>query len=221
MSATPSRTHVNIPSLSISPNDERRCWTLASTPSGTRQAAIASRDSVADASYVLPDRALLIRKVWLDFILQGHKVLEIRGVRHHFAGSSIYLLETKTGCVRGRAILGAARELTEQEVLDNADAIDAMGYDHPMAWPLTHVEALPEVWHIPGRARQGCVTWVPRNRWEAFSDSGQSALAPLSPKRRRLRGEKSHPEPLPISDSLSPTTPPIVRRRPAADLALL
>jgi hypothetical protein len=118
--------------------------------------------------------------VWLDQIMAGTKSLEIRGGRHHKEGN-IYLLETKTGRVRGRCYLHPARPLTPEEELANASALAATGYKTPMAWPLSDVTPEVPEWFISGAARQGNVIWVPRARWEACP-IGTPAI-----KRRRIQ----------------------------------
>jgi len=115
----------------------------------------------------LPDRALVLRARWLNLILEGRKTVEIRGCNHSCPGP-IYLLESKTGRVRGRATLCPARDLTPEEFLENTDAIEDRRYERPRAGPLTDVMALDAVWVVSAPARRGCVTWVTRHRWEKY-----------------------------------------------------
>ena len=140
---------------------------------------------VADA--VAPDRCLVVRGFWLDRILTGQKTLDIRGCQHKFEGP-VYLLESKSGRVRGIATLGAARALTPEEMVDNQEAVIAMNYKHTWAWPITGVVVLTEPWLVSVQARQYCPTWVPRVRWEAFpSFADPQAEAPPAKKQRLVR----------------------------------
>jgi hypothetical protein len=132
----------------------------------------------------LPDRALVLKSHSLDLILSGVKTIEIRGRDHRFAGQAIYLLETKTGRVRGTARLGAARELAAAELEENRAALDALAYRRPRAWPLTEVQTLATSWQMSAQARQYCPTWVPRQRWTEFPATDAAAPPPTTTTRR-------------------------------------
>ena len=157
---------------------------------------------------VLPDRALAIKTQWLDLILAGTKTIEIRGCNHNFAGQAIYLLETRTGLVRGTARLSAARELSAAEVEDNRAGLDAMAYRRPRAWPLTEVVTLATPWQMSGQARSSCQTWVPRQRWERFPVLG-AEQATTTPRReevvsgllQRRRPRRARRPSLPVEDA--------------------
>jgi hypothetical protein len=144
-----------------------------------------------------PDRCLVLKRVWLDKILAGQKSLDIRGCRHSFAGHPVYLLESKSGRVRATATLGAARPLTPEELVENKEAVDAMQYKRPLAWPLTGVVALAEPWIVSARARECLPTWVPRARWEAFPADPQAEAPPaireggMSALRQRLHSRRT------------------------------
>jgi hypothetical protein len=124
----------------------------------------------------LADRALPLKAKWLDLILAGDKALDIRGTNHHLAGQMVYLLETKTGRVRGSARLGASRPLTQAERVEHQAGLAEMGYEKPTAWPLTEVSPVDPEWTISKAARSKCPTWVLRRRWEQFPvEVGQPA----------------------------------------------
>ena len=114
---------------------------------------------------VLPDRALVIHPKWLQLILNGEKTIEIRGKGHNAMGQ-IYLLEAKTGAVKAIATLHPHRDLTEGEKITNREAIEAMNYQKPVAWPLADIVKLDAPWFISAEARKYCPTWIPRSRWE-------------------------------------------------------
>ena len=112
--------------------------------------------------------------------MAGSKVLEIRGNRHNQEGK-IFLLEAKSGRVRGRCYLHPARDLTPEELIANKKALEAMGYKTPLAWPLSDVCVEVPEWSISAAARLGCVRWVTRARWEACPIGTPAA------KRRRVQ----------------------------------
>jgi hypothetical protein len=120
----------------------------------------------------------VVKSHWLDQILSGAKTIEIRGCDHHYVGHAIYLLESRTGRVRGTARLGAPRGLAAAELEENRAGVDEMAYRRPRAWPLTEVETLATPWQISAKARQYCPTWVPRQRWEQFPATGAAAPPP-------------------------------------------
>ena len=114
-----------------------------------------------------PQRALLVTKHWLDQILAGDKRIEVRNGEHKASGH-IYLAETKTGIVRACAQLEPARPLTAAECDLYKHFLTNKNYKRPMAWPLFDVVPLAEPWTFSGKARQGCVIWIPRSRWEQY-----------------------------------------------------
>ena len=121
----------------------------------------------------IPQRALCVKKLWLDLMLAGSKTIEIRGKRHSYAGELVYLVETKTGLVRAIARFEAARPLHQAEEIENSDALAATGYKYPFAWPVTIVVRLKEpLWAISAEARKYCPSWVPRSRWESYPSAG-------------------------------------------------
>ena len=121
-------------------------------------------------SMLAPDNALMVRRYWLDKIIAGEKVIEIRNTKHNKEGY-IYLVETKSGGVRATAYLGASRELTVAELEENQEGNAAMSYTTPYAWPLREVVALPLPWTMSPMARRYCPRWVPRARWERYPTS--------------------------------------------------
>ena len=149
---------------SIRPRPKTTCNENASSAAG---AATPAR-RVATPRPTSPERALKVKARWLNLILEGKKTVEIRSHCHSFAGHPIYLLETKTGRVRGRATLGAARDLTPEEMEEHKEALTALKYPKPRAWPLTDVARLEREWIMSGEARQSSVIWVKRRRWEEY-----------------------------------------------------
>ena len=128
-----------------------------------------------------PERALCIRKRWLDMMLAGEKLIEIRSRRHSFAGDLVYLVETKTGFVRATARFGEARPLTQSELQTNAAALLATGYKTPHAWPIMELSPLPPPhWIVTSKARFNMTSWMPRSRWEQFPSDRPENLAPVA-----------------------------------------
>ena len=66
-------------------------------------------------------RSLALKPFWLAKIMKGEKSLEIRGKQHNFVGERIFLHETGSGLIKATAVLEAARELTEDEKVQNAE----------------------------------------------------------------------------------------------------
>ena len=139
----------------------------------------------AAANDDLPRRALVIHPKWLNLILNGEKTIEIRGKGHNATGR-IYLLEAKTGIVKAIATLRPHRDLTETEKTSNREAIEAMNYANPLAWPLVDIVKLDAPWFISAEARKYCPTWVPRSRWEKLP------AKPSLPKEKKANIVKAH-----------------------------
>ena len=113
-----------------------------------------------------PERGLIITRQWLDEILSGMKTLEIRSRNHSFAGQRVYLVEKKSGRVRGAAILGSCRPLTKKEERINQAALKFTHYVAPIAWLLHEVSRFETPWVMSGAARTNSQPWVLRYRWE-------------------------------------------------------
>ena len=142
-----------------------------------------------DRQRELPPRAaLIIKQPWLDRIISGEKTIEIRRTANRkYAGQPVYLSESGTGRVLAIAVFEASRSLTDEERALNAEALAYMNYPKPLAWPISRVRALPEPWMMPSEARESCVIWIPRDRWELFAtpggDARPAAKAAARPKR--------------------------------------
>ena len=150
-----------------------------------------------------PERGLCLKRQWMDLMLCGEKVIEIRSRRHSFAGDLVYFIETKTGFVRGTARFGAARHLTKIELQANAAALAATKYAEPFAWPILEITPLPEPhWIVSGKARFNMTGWLPRQRWEKFP-ADVDVLEPLwaSPRAGAVAAEgPAFKRPLDVGD---------------------
>jgi len=111
-------------------------------------------------------KGLIIKKKWLDKILRGEKVWEIRGSGCSYTGE-IALIESGSGAVRGLArvssVIGPMTiedllRFTPRHQVDEATLLEWGGYKNNYCWALTDVRKL----EIPVSYRhpQGAVIWV-------------------------------------------------------------
>ena len=131
------------------------------------------------------NRALVLRRKWIDQILSGERTIDIRGRRSRVTGL-VYLCEAKTGKVRGVVKVAESRPLTVQEEHDNFRVLADLGYAQPWGKPLSEATRLAEPWVIPAAARRGCPQWIPRKRWELALEAGAAV---------RLRNVARRPAP--------------------------
>lgn len=108
------------------------------------------------------DRALIIKKLWLDKILSDGKVWEMRSRRTRITGW-IGLIESGSGMIVGKAFLTSGHiKPTKQELLDNFDkhqvADQSMLQKWCYAWTLEQVEKFDTP--IPYQHPRGAVVWV-------------------------------------------------------------
>jgi hypothetical protein len=110
--------------------------------------------------------ALLIRKPWIDKILDGSKTWEIRGRRSHKRGL-IGLVESGSGTVIGTAKLtGVVAPLALPQLISNAskagltrgEARQGLPYKDTFAWIIEDARRL--VAPVPYRHPPGAVIWV-------------------------------------------------------------
>ena len=111
------------------------------------------------------DRALIVRKPWIDLILSGQKTWEMRSRKTHLTGW-IGLIEQGTGLIVGKAFLtGGWRKPSEQELIDNMH--NHMVEDLSLlkkwcyAWTLEQAERFENP--IPYDHPKGAVIWVKFN----------------------------------------------------------
>lgn len=129
------------------------------------RSAVASvpRD-VVEAS--LPMKALIIRSPWIDLILSGRKVWEMRSRATHIRGR-IALIRAGSGQVVGTACLSdclssldanAMARFEDRHAIPVGGQADALARGWTVPWVLTDVRCLPQP--VPYVHPFGAVTWV-------------------------------------------------------------
>lgn len=112
----------------------------------------------------MSDRALIIKKRWLDLILEGKKTWEIRGSDTKIRGK-IGLIESGSGLIVGECELIESKRLTkemkyggfENHRLDLQD-LSYIEYKTPWAWVLSGAKKYKQP--VPYNHPQGAVIWV-------------------------------------------------------------
>ena len=111
-------------------------------------------------------RGLLIKKFWLEKILEGEKTWEIRGSNTHIRGR-IGLIESGSGLVKGTCDLADVKgplSLTElrRNVSKHMTSLSELRkpsrYKKTYAWVLKDAKALRKP--VPYEHPQGAVIWV-------------------------------------------------------------
>lgn len=112
----------------------------------------------------MPKKGLIIKKRWLDLILSGQKVWEIRGSNTKNIGL-IGLIESGTGKIIGTAELTAIRALTLKEYQESQSfhcipegLTQTAPYKNIYAWELKNAVRFEKP--IPYSHPQGAVIWV-------------------------------------------------------------
>ena len=107
-------------------------------------------------------RGLIIKKPWIDYILDGKKTWEIRGNRTKIRGE-IELIQSKSGLVVGCCELVDCKELTlddyqqstdKHQITDNS----CLPYKRTYAWVLANAKRydIPRHYDQP----KGAIIWV-------------------------------------------------------------
>lgn len=83
-------------------------------------------------------KALIIKKPWIDYILEGKKTWEIRGSKTNIRGQ-IELIQSGSGLVVGSCEIIDCKELTLDDYKNNTDKhniknIEALPYKKTYAW---------------------------------------------------------------------------------------
>lgn len=109
---------------------------------------------------------LMIRSPWIERILSGHKIWEIRGSRTNVRGT-IALIRSGTGKIYGVCeLVDVVGPLTLSEMYESATKhcglVDEMNeglpYPKTYAWVLNNVRALAEP--LPYKHPPGAIIWV-------------------------------------------------------------
>ena len=109
-------------------------------------------------------RGLIIKKKWLDLILDGKKNWEIRGSDTKIRGR-IYLIESGSGLIRGKVNLVESFPVDFPKLKENLHkhhvpylAIGLMNYKKPHAWVLDKAERY--LHPVPYTHPKGAIIWV-------------------------------------------------------------
>ena len=175
--------------------------------------ASSKREPVSEEGAPRPMRALMLKKAWLDQILQGIAKFDIRARRCSFHGQQVYLCEAVTGKVLGKAAIGESRRLTENETEHFAGKLATMKYkNQPWAIQLTVVATYEGGWRLPCAARKTCPQWVPRSRWEKFQQEEFTSEIVEKPGQDDVDGDVAQPKKFvkKESDQAADSVPPVV-----------
>lgn len=107
-------------------------------------------------------KALLIKKPWIDYILNGQKNWEIRGRNTRIRGE-IELIQSGSGLVVGKCKLVDSLELSFEDYINNESKhcikdTSFLPYKKTFAWVLTDAErySTPRKYAHP----KGAIIWV-------------------------------------------------------------
>lgn len=109
---------------------------------------------------------LIIKKKWLDLIVNGKKTIEIRGSDTKKQGEKIYLLESGTHKVTATAVISSTYPIScsdwseerEEHCVDISYSDLKKRYKTPYAWVLSDVAPIKDIWYY--KHPQGAVIWV-------------------------------------------------------------
>jgi hypothetical protein len=107
-------------------------------------------------------KALIIKKPWIDRILDGKKTWEIRGCRTNIRGQ-IELIQSGSGLVVGSCKIIDCKELTLEDYKNNIDKhniqdVTTLPYKSTYAWVIKDAKRFetPKKYKHP----QGAIIWV-------------------------------------------------------------
>ena len=109
---------------------------------------------------------LIIKKKWLDLIINGKKTIEIRGSDTKKEGEKIYLLESGTHKIVATAVIISTYPISysdwseerEEHCVDISYSDLKKRYETPYAWVLSDVTPIKDIWYY--KHPQGAVIWV-------------------------------------------------------------
>lgn len=107
-------------------------------------------------------KALIIKKPWIDYVLNGSKVWEIRGSKTNIRGQ-IELIQSGSGLIVGSCEIIDCKELTLENYKNNIDKhniqdVDMLPYKRTFAWVLSNAKRykIPRKYKHPN----GAIIWV-------------------------------------------------------------
>lgn len=109
---------------------------------------------------------LIIKKKWLDLIVNGKKTIEIRGSDTKKQGEKIYLLEGGTNKIAATAVISSTYPIScsdwseerEEHCVNISYSDLKKRYKTPYAWVLSDVMPIKDIWYY--KHPQGAVIWV-------------------------------------------------------------
>lgn len=109
-------------------------------------------------------KGLIIKPPWIDYILDGHKIWEIRGARTNIRGE-IFLIKSGTGCIYGKANLVDCFEISLGKYQESFNMhmipriyLDVLPYKKTFAWVINNAERFDVP--IPYKHPKGAIIWV-------------------------------------------------------------
>lgn len=108
------------------------------------------------------ERALIVRKPWVDLILSGEKVWEMRSMATHIRGR-IGIIEQGSGRVVGEVdLVDCFSNLSLQQLVEHTDKHRILDQRFLVQWPIAWKLASPERYLRPLAYRHpsGAVVWV-------------------------------------------------------------
>ena len=107
-------------------------------------------------------KALIIKKPWIDYILNGSKIWEIRGSKTKIRGQ-IELIQSGSGLIVGSCEIIDCKELTLEDYKNNIDKhniqdVYMLPYKRTFAWVLLNANRykIPRKYKHPN----GAIIWV-------------------------------------------------------------
>ena len=109
---------------------------------------------------------LIIKKKWLDLIIQGQKTLEIRGSDTKKKEQKIYLLESGSCRIKAECIIESTYPIScsdwseerEKHCVDISYSELRKRYKNPYAWVLSEIKPIEDIWYY--EHPKGAVIWV-------------------------------------------------------------
>ena len=107
-------------------------------------------------------KALIIKKPWIDYILDGNKTWEIRGSKTNIRGK-IELIQSGSGLVVGCCEIIDCKKLSFQDYINNKDKhkisdTTCLPYKNTFAWIISNAQRYKE----PRKYKHpnGAIIWV-------------------------------------------------------------
>lgn len=107
-------------------------------------------------------KALIVKRPWVDYILDGKKTWEVRGSNTTMRGE-IELIQSSSGLVVGKCEIIGCKELSLSDYQNNKDKhcipyTSTLPYKRTYAWIITKAErySQPKKYKHP----KGAITWV-------------------------------------------------------------